>query len=73
MMPTDQKWSVGAFLFDADIQTFKEIVVSTLVNLTQFNDYADTDIEFARFILRISGPTYIATSALQLSAQLLLG
>ena len=60
------------YLFDFLFKTYKELIIGTLIELSQFNDDTCPDVQFAGFVLRISRPANIATTTLQLGTQLLL-
>ena len=55
------------------IQALKEIIVGTSVKLSQLDDDAGADIQFTGFIFGIGRPTDVASPALKLRANLLLG
>ena len=62
---------VGISLFFL-IQSSKELVVTTLINFPQFNEYAGADVQFSRLILGVCGSANIASTALKFGTELLL-
>lgn len=63
-MPFTFKYASGHWLPAAAIQSREELVIRTVVDFSEFNEYACPDIELARLILRIAAARDIAAAPL---------
>lgn len=54
------------------VQSIKELIIATFINLCQLDNYTGADIQFARFVFGIGGASYITAAALQFSTQFFL-
>jgi hypothetical protein len=54
------------------VQSLKEIIIRTSVNLLELNQHTNTHVQFPCLILGIATPRYITSAPLQLRAKLLL-
>ena len=61
--------SISSFFL---IQSGKELVITALINLTQFNKDADTNVQFSGFVLGVGRSTNITSTALKFGTEFLL-